>query len=749
MPTIQLTKTNKTYCSNPAQAVIAKPATAEVTVSSPTIVDVATESVWRSTLTPTVTGVESLVNCSASVVAASTNVSVTGSTVGAGSLVFTLNDGDGGVSSSTLTLDFVAGGGAALNFYSGTQDLGTQANPAISPFGTHAIAGVADVDPKLLLSELYVAQWDFGSASTPDITTGARVARNSGNPVSADEFFAPLISEFIFTVPDGQGLTEFQVTVTITGPNAEQWQATKSVWVIDQQSHYAAADTIYVSNTLTLTEGDFVAAGAIAGATYQAAPPAFDGYDQKRVLFYGQDVFLDGVYVGLGCHGYSVGSFGVGRAELAGGLTLDCNDNFLTQPTTGSTGVKDDDIVNGFANNTRITSLRVPVTSFGMSYDHRTVYDLDGDYSNLTAPDTVSGRISFSPTITTAYDPASGITPANVPYPTGVYVGNSSFIGSSALTICAGTSSDGNMFDFVGGTTVISYDYDSVTYSPSDVVILPDFGSFSIAANGDYDVSAPDYAHSKNEHRIDVLTDDGVKTFYTGQCRPNLNMSIMGVEAFGIGIICVRLRNTKEHNTRAMGNSLLTFRDCSMEGGSEMIEKHAITLRTLAPNTLNPTTPIPTNTGQVYSGQIPFGSGFINSWGGTPRADYVNGNKYGNDCAYWVLAHNHTTTLKVMTGGSASAIQLTSAVNALDGDQNVGIRDVVVYGTHNTTDEPSDKSQFTTQPGDHDIQRRVYLIGWTQDGTTTEYNFQDTIIRDRDDNLAPYYRDPTYVVPTI
>lgn len=645
---------------------------------------------------------------------------------------------------STLT-------GAAISFYSGTADLGSVNNPAIAPFGTHAIAGLSDVDPKLLLSELYIAQWDFDSPGVAPITSGARVHKNGGNPVPADELHSPLIETFVFDVPDGQGLTEFKVKAIIKGPGGGEWAVTKSVWVIDQETHYAASDTIYVSDTLPLTENDFVTAGARPGATYLSTPPAYNEYDQKRVLFYGQDVFQDKVFVGLGNHGYSLGSFGGGKAELAGGLSLDVNSSHSAAPTTGSSGVRDDDLVNGWSNNTRVSNLRITNTNFGLSYDHRTLSGIDSDYSNLTTPNTTSGRISFSPTSTTAYNPASGLTISNIPYPTGVYIFDSDFMGTEALTICAGTSSDGNIFDFVEGSNVISYDFDNVTYSPDDEVTLPSFGTMTISANGDYDVNAPQYDHGTS-YQIDVLTDDGVKTFYTGQCRPILNMSIMGVEAFGIGLVGVRLKNAREHMLRSMGNSLITIRDCSMDGGSEQVEKHSITLRTIGPNTTNPTIPVPINTNQVYGGQIPFGSGFISSWGGTPRAEYVNGNKYANDCAYWVLAHNHTTSLKTMTGGSASSIQLTSATGTgLLGDQNAGIRDVIVYGTHNTTNEPAGDSQFTTQTADLDNQKRIYVVGWTQsdvDGTPVENSFQNTIIRDRDGDSVPYYRDPDAVIPT-
>lgn len=111
MPSIKLTKLNTGYATDPNQPIVSTPVSAQVEALAQTQVDVTEGAKWRSGLTPTVTGYSSTTNCIASVV--NGELLVTGSSVGAGSLTFTLNDGDSGVSSNTLTLDIIPSSGTA------------------------------------------------------------------------------------------------------------------------------------------------------------------------------------------------------------------------------------------------------------------------------------------------------------------------------------------------------------------------------------------------------------------------------------------------------------------------------------------------------------------------------------------------------------------------------------------------------------------------------------------------------------
>ena len=111
MPKIRLTRLNTGYATDPDQNIIAYPVTSEVTALEQTLVDVISGSRYRSSLTPVVSSFDSLSNCTASIVDGELNV--TGTSIGAGSLGFTLDDGDGGQSTETLTLNVVASDGTS------------------------------------------------------------------------------------------------------------------------------------------------------------------------------------------------------------------------------------------------------------------------------------------------------------------------------------------------------------------------------------------------------------------------------------------------------------------------------------------------------------------------------------------------------------------------------------------------------------------------------------------------------------
>ena len=726
---------NSGYATDPDQNIIAAPVSSEVTVLEPTSVDVSQGSRYRASLSPTVTGVASLVNCTASVVPASTNVSVTGSAVGAGSLEFTLNDGDGGVDSNTLTLDIVPSSGGSIAAYSGSNELGTQANPAIAPFGTHLFASVAGVGARELFSELYGARWDFGDINAVDIAHGTRIEK--ARSLDGNTSDSTLMNAYVYDVPDGQGLTEFVASVTVKASTGEEYTATKSIWVIDQQSYYGAANTIYVSNTLTpVDESTYTAAGAIAGATYTDTIPAYNEYDGKRVLFYNGDVFNSDVGIGIGQSDWSISSWGGGNAEINGEIMLNVNSSGIQSVASGGSFVKDADVVDGWCKNVRISGIRAGAITPGLSFDHITVDHWDGDYSNLTTPDDNRGRIEMGNSFKPAYVPSNGLAPETLQYSAGFYLSNSVVKGSSALSIITENGgSTGNIFDFVGGTSVTSIDFDSTTYSAGQLITLTGFGTIQVESNGDYVVTSPNYDHDTNL-QIDILTDDGVKTFYTGQVSPGLNVSGIYAEIDGIAIINCAFDNVREHNLRIMGGGKEVVRDVWCGGNKGQREKHCISIRTAGADIDPDLGTVPANTNAFGGGSVPFGNEGIKVWGGQFRD---SANVHPSDMSYFAISQAATLMRKNPTGVAAAAVHFTSnqTLESTDPADN-GMKDMIVYDWYVDNDNAS-KVPFLLNNDDN--QYRCYVVKAESVGAITTVTIPDTSIFNRDDVLEPFYRD--------
>lgn len=109
MPTIDLTKLNAGYCSDPAQTPIAAAVSSSPEVGVLTPVDVVADALYlQAGPTPTVVSTGNLVNCTADITGGA--LSVTGTTIGAGSLEYTLSGG-GGFATAVLTLDVLPDSG--------------------------------------------------------------------------------------------------------------------------------------------------------------------------------------------------------------------------------------------------------------------------------------------------------------------------------------------------------------------------------------------------------------------------------------------------------------------------------------------------------------------------------------------------------------------------------------------------------------------------------------------------------------
>ena len=734
MPTIQLTKTNETYCSNPDQKIIARPVESDIDVSATEVIDVVGEAVWRSTLSPTVTGFDTAVNCTAEIIGGQLSVTA-GPTPGIGSLNFTVNDGDSGIDSNELTLNIMSLMGMALSSYSGSDEMGTLANPAVSPFGTHLLASIAGVPRAELFSELYGAKFEFGDVNAPDVAYGARVKQ--GEDLNGDISYSPLINAHVYTVPDGQGLTEFTASVTVKKDTGEEYTATKSIWVIDQETYFGGANTICVSNTLALNESAFVAEGAPAGATYVGVMPAFDEFHEKRVLFYGQDVFDEELWLGLGQNDLAIGSFGTGKAEITQGMLFNVNSTGSNVAASGGSFIKDSDVTNGYCRGIRVSDIRTKLINSGLSIDHVTFNDMDLDWSNLTTPDEDAGTLIIAPGHSSAYAPENGLNVDNMPFSAGMYIANSVFKGSSAISLVTeAIGSSGSIFDFVGGTSVTSFDFDSTTYSPGDIATLPGFGTVTFESNGDWVITAPNYDHETN-YQMDVLTDDGVKTFYTGQCRALLNISGVDAEICGFAMINTLLENAREHNLRVMGEMLFVVRDVDAAGGREMREKHGFSLRTDSKS--SGTLPnAPVNTGAWFGGTIPFGTEGIGVWGGTNR-DTVN--RWPVDNSFFSAISIATDMSETPSGGSAAAYHFTSSGGNLNvtNPERTGIKKGIVYNWYNSNDSLTKDMYLLNTTNDNQYEQ--YVIKAQQVGATPIITLPSTDVWNRDGILEPFYRD--------
>ncbi|MGH1486308.1 MAG: hypothetical protein ACRBCI_08800 [Cellvibrionaceae bacterium] len=217
-----------------------------------------------------------------------------------------------------------------------------------------------------------------------------------------------------------------------------------TISVRSESTEWSAANTICVSNTLSLTS-DWTGfeKACPTGATKQSTIPLPDQFDGKLVLLKRGDVFdADDLYetsqynyfaIQSGQSNYKVSNFGDSTDSFPD-LQARVETGIASFRSSGSSvtsidvTLTDADVsANGWTNNAYFEGLRMAVFNFPESFNHVGIHDIDMDME--TAPYT-GGNLSFSGGVRCTDHPTF-LNCSNVPFPKGGYISKVDIVGSS------------------------------------------------------------------------------------------------------------------------------------------------------------------------------------------------------------------------------------------------------------------------------------------------------------------------------
>lgn len=245
------------------------------------------------------------------------------------------------------------------------------------------------------------------------------------------------------------GTCKYNVGMRAQNAAGEYDDAFQTVTVHAESTEWSAANTICVSNTLSLA-ADWTAfdKACPAGATKQATIPLPDQFDGKLVLLRRGDVFdsddlldegpnnLDLFTIQSGESNYKVSNFGDNSDSFPDiqGRVLTGVASYTSSGTTVTsvdTTITDADVsANGWTSNAYFEGLRLAGFIFPESFSHIGIHDIDADQENAT----LGGVISFSGGVRCTDHPTF-LDCANVPFPKGGYISKTNIVGSDgALT---------------------------------------------------------------------------------------------------------------------------------------------------------------------------------------------------------------------------------------------------------------------------------------------------------------------------
>jgi len=274
----------------------------------------------------------------------------------------------------------------------------------------------------------YYFDFDDPKSGTYNTIRGGSKNISIGGPMAAHTF----------EVADGGGRVDFDVLVNVKGPLGELGRGLVTITVEAQDSFYAGADTILVSDSLNVltdwsTLGFDKSPPALAdGAVQLNTMPAWDAMSGKRVMIHrGSDYQSIVKNIKYGSSNIAFTDFGnnadpnaiMGEFHL--GAVSDSGGGFATQA--------DDTDYAAFGpiwlDNVSIDSLKVRFVGAGMSFNHITLHNLDMDWSaeNLSGQRVaLNGTRSADKCLITA----NNMNPASVPIPVGFYVSDVNMLGA-------------------------------------------------------------------------------------------------------------------------------------------------------------------------------------------------------------------------------------------------------------------------------------------------------------------------------
>lgn len=262
--------------------------------------------------------------------------------------------------------------------------------------------------------------FDFDDPTSGTYSTALGGSRNTsiGGPITSHTFI----------VSDGGGSVEFDVLVNVKNPEGLESLASVTITCQAQDDFYSAANTIAISNTLSLA-ADWTTYDTPAplGATKQSTLPDWDEFDGKRIMLFRGDDFssdlLSDIIIRTGQSNCVVTFFGddASNRPIVGEVQVG------TDSASGGFSFTDTDITTyGWCENITVESLRTPFVTYSPSYQHVGVYDLDMDYEAQAA----GGYLQLSTNSEQSYSDVN-LSQSNVPFPKGSYAAKCTIIGSN------------------------------------------------------------------------------------------------------------------------------------------------------------------------------------------------------------------------------------------------------------------------------------------------------------------------------
>lgn len=265
--------------------------------------------------------------------------------------------------------------------------------------------------------------FDFDDLAAENYTYGTNAGLSTNTSVGG-----PIVSH-TFVVPDGGGSVNFNVLVRVKNPEGLESLANIVITCQAQDDYYSAANTICVSNTLSLA-ADWTTYDTPAplGAAKQATLPNWDEFDGKRIMLFRGDDFtgeaIPSIIARIGQNNCMVTVFGddISPKPIVSNVIPGSSN------TTGNSTFTDADVIAwGWPNTFTVEKLRTPFVNYPPAYSHLGVYDLDMDFESEPS----GGYLQLSNNSEQSYtDP--NLSQSNVPFPVGCYAAKCRVVGSTA-----------------------------------------------------------------------------------------------------------------------------------------------------------------------------------------------------------------------------------------------------------------------------------------------------------------------------
>lgn len=282
-----------------------------------------------------------------------------------------------------------------------------------------------------LYSQTYTAWSDPGAGT---VSVGGDTAREVGH--------VPLVTK---TFLCETGTCTYNVGLRAQNAAGVFDDAFTTITVNSESAEFSLANTICVSNTLS-TGADWTVYDkpCPSGATKQSSIPDADQFTNKLILLRKGDSWTGELLTMFGQDNFKVGYFGNNadaKPYFSNGIFHNAsyrNLSDFTNPSTASAWsfARNSDVTTyGWPENNTYDGLAVQTISIGMSFQHVTMHDLDLDRDAEVPVSGQGGSISWSRGHLYCHDfPSDGadaLSCSNVPYPKGIYLSSSRFVGDN------------------------------------------------------------------------------------------------------------------------------------------------------------------------------------------------------------------------------------------------------------------------------------------------------------------------------